>query len=486
MFLILFVVRYFLRTREGVQIVSSFGIADSVAGAMKLEFVSGLMRWFEENPFLISRDSIPTTVSAAKEMHLLGAQLGVPMLCSGRIIGAILIGDKVSGRSYSNEERELLTTLSRSAAIAFENAHSYVEVSQKQDHLNTILSNISSGVVLVNQSRVVTMMNDRAAQILRIPSSEVIGRSVQKLGSEISNVVLHVLRDSKPLLRQEIKDHLSKMTLGLSATPIGDEGVAIIFGPIPREEEIQEDLEYSPYWEYLAARVAQEVKNPLVAINTFAQLLPHKYQSDDFREQFGEVVQGEVNRINGVVETLFEFARHPHLVFQPGYLSETVDTVLASFEDAFEDATIEMRSSLDTDLEPIEFDPVYISQALHNVIKNAIDAMPTGGTLSIELKASGDYHEILVRDTGSGIPEDSMSLIFLPYYGTRETGMGLGLTVASRTMHQHQGELELLESDEGCVFALRLPIKRVPVKQSPSDGPAIAIRAQSFKSGVTQ
>jgi len=271
----------------------------------------------------------------------------------------------------------------------------------------------------------------------------------------------------KPLLRQEVRDAAINATLGLSAAPLGEDGVVVIFSDLPKRQRAKDDIEYSPYWEYLSARVAQEIKNPLVAINTFAQLLPRKYESEDFREQFGEVMQKEVDRINRVVETLFDFARHPRLMLQTSSVNDVVANVLDTFENEAKNHGIAIERKLDSNLPDANLDPLFFAQAIHNVVQNAFDAMPNGGKLKVVSRPKDDGSEIVIADSGSGIPEQVAPLVFLPFFGTREYGMGLGLTVANRIAKQHHGELKLLASDSGSVFAFRIP--RADAQQTPSD-----------------
>jgi len=458
-----------LLDRDGaVRVAASHGVASGVAQTLRLEYASGLMRWFEINPYLIDKAGARSP-SAAKELHLLGARLGVPLLCGGRVTGALVIGEKASGREYGPEERELLTTIARAAGTALEQAELHRDLAGQQGHLNTVLEHLASGVVVVGGDKMVRMLNPSAERILQIRALDVVGRSVQKLGSGFADVVLRVLMQRKALLRQEVRDPAIDATLGLSAAPVGEDGVVVIFSDLPKQQQGKEDIEYSPYWEYLSARVAQEIKNPLVAINTFAQLLPRKYQSDDFREQFGEVMQKEVDRINCVVETLFDFARHPRLVLQTSIINDVVGNVLDTFEDEARQKGITIERKLDTAIPPSSLDPLFFAQAVHNVVQNAFDAMPNGGKLKVISRPRDNGSEIVIADTGGGIAEQVAPLVFLPFFGTREQGMGLGLTVASRIARQHHGELKLLTSDSGSVFAFRIPRAGAP---SPPAGKA--------------
>jgi signal transduction histidine kinase len=271
-------------------------------------------------------------------------------------------------------------------------------------------------------------------------------------------VVLRTLEDGKARLRQEVRDPAVNATLGLSVTPMGPEGVVAIFSKLPEQAVSKSEVAYSPFWEYLSGRVAQEIKNPMVAINTFAQLLPKKYASEDFREGFFDVVQKEVVRINNVVETLFSFARQPELVLQRADVNATIDNVLRAFDDELHSRSIEVKREFDPQAAEADLDPVYFSQAVHNIVQNSIDAMPEGGVLKIETKRRESKVQVTVADTGPGIRQEDAPLVFMPFYSTKERGMGLGLSMAMRIAQDHDGDLKLEGSGEkGTSFTLSIP-----------------------------
>ena len=445
-----------------VRVVASHGLSESVASQLRLSFSSGLMRWFEENACLIDRAASRDATVAVKEMQVLGARLAVPIMARGRVCGAIAIGEKASGVEYSVEEKELLSAVARSAGTSFENAQLYQDIARQQARLDAVLANVTAGVVTVLPNKCVGMMNQSAERILQLRAVDVLGRSVQKLGSGFADVALRTLADGTPRLRQEVRDPAVNATLGLSATPLGDQGAVIIFSKIPEERVVSEDVAYSPFWEYLASRVAQEIKNPMVAVNTFAQLLPKKYDSEDFRTAFADVVQKEVTRINNVVETLFDFAQHPRLVLHKSDMHATIQSVLDGFQQELASRNINVHLQWDPAVTDVEMDAIHFSRAVQNVIQNSIEAMPGGGTLEVATHRNGDSLELVISDTGPGIAAQDASLVFMPFFSTKERGMGLGLTVANRIMQQHEGKIELRNStNKGGVFALRLPVDRV-------------------------
>lgn len=441
-----------------VRVAASQGIPAAIADSVRLTYTKGLVRSLEASPTLTDRATVADP-NAARELGLLGARLAAPLMCQGAVAGALLIGDAPSGSGYSRDDAELLTLLARSAGVALENTMRYRAVSNEHGQLHTIIARLTSGVVVVAPDKTVTMMNASAEKLLALRSHDVIGYSVQRLGSSFADVALRAMADGRALVRQEVRDPATGATLGISAAPVGEHGVALIFAKVPPRDAAQkgEDVLGSPYWEFLSARVAQEVKNPLVAINTFAQLLPRKYESPDFRTQFSDIVQKEVARINRVVETLYDFARPPRLAQQRSSINEIVMNVLNTFEEKLRSANIAVTTDFDVSNPTAELDPLYFAQALHNVIQNAYENMREGGKLKVDTRARGGSCEVTVSDSGPGIGAENAPLVFLPFFSTRETGMGLGLSVARRIMRQHHGDLRLVSSQAESTFVFSVP-----------------------------
>ena len=453
-----------LQTNANVCVVASHGLQTSVTESLRLNFASGLMRWFDQNPYLFDRFANQDP-AAAKELQLLAGRFAVPLMRGGRVCGALVVGEKASGLKYTFEERELLAVIGRCASTALDKSQVYRDTSAQQARLDTILANMTAGVVTVLPNRTIAMMNQPAERILNVRAVDVLGRSVQKLGSGFADVVLRTLADAKARLRQEVRDAASNSVLGLSVTPmgatgssLGADGVVAVFARLPQNSVSRDEIAYSPFWEYLSERVAQEIKNPMVAVNTFAQLLPRKYDSEDFRQTFSRVVQKEVERINAVVETLFAFSSSPDLVLQRTDVNATVRNVLRSFENELAQRTIELKADLTADAQAADLDPVHFSQALHSVVRNSVEAMPEGGLLEVSTKRDDDKFQVVIADTGPGIAPENVPLVFLPFFSTKERGMGLGLTTAKRILQQHEGDLELMEGHKGgAAFTMTLP-----------------------------
>ena len=448
-----------VETNSHVRVIASQGISPHVTGSLLLGFDSGLMRWLEENGCLFDRLLQAGAVDAAKEIQILGGRLAVPLVCAGRVCGALVIGEKASGVEYTMEDRELFTVLARCASGIFERSQSHRDASHHQHRLNTVFASVPAGVVVVSANKTVAMMNQQAESILRLRAVDVLGRSVQKLGSGFADAALRTLSDGQPRANQTFHDPAVNGTLQLNTAPMGADGVVILFTKESEKTVSAREAAYSPFWEHLAGRVAQEIKNPMVAINTFAQLLPRKYDSADFRDAFSSVVQKEVQRINGVVETLFDFARRPELILRRVNVNETVRDALRTFNDELAAHAIKVQSEWEPTSPEADLDVSQFQYAVQQVLRNSVDAMSGGGTLKVTTRRKDGTCQIVIDDTGPGIPPGDMPDIFMPFYSTKEHGMGLGLATAARIVQEHAGDLKLAESsDKGSSFVLSIPV----------------------------
>lgn len=207
----------------------------------------------------------------------------------------------------------------------------------------------------------------------------------------------------------------------------------------------------------LAAGVAHEVKNPLAAIYTFTEYLPTKYEDPEFRTKFIRIVQNEVKRITGIVQSLLVFskptARNPRIFDVNEVIQEIIDL------ESSEMVAKKIETEHVQNAPKVLADPGQIKQALLNLIMNAMDAMKkNGGKLSVRTKPSKYGVEITVEDTGCGIPPEKLSHIFDPFYSDKDKGTGLGLAVTHSIIQNNGGRISVIsEVGKGTKFTISLP-----------------------------
>jgi signal transduction histidine kinase len=190
---------------------------------------------------------------------------------------------------------------------------------------------------------------------------------------------------------------------------------------------------------------------------------------DDEYARFVDLMQGEVTRLNAIVEEFLALARPLPLSPAPVAVGALLEELAARVESQARAASIAVRVSVPEPAPVVVADRRHLEQVLLNLVLNALQAMSPGGTVTMEARTARDRVEIAVADTGPGIPPEALPRIFDPYFTTRPAGLGLGLTIARRIVEAHGGSLDVASPPgQGARFSVRLPAAPRP---APGVGP---------------
>jgi signal transduction histidine kinase len=212
----------------------------------------------------------------------------------------------------------------------------------------------------------------------------------------------------------------------------------------------------------LAAGVAHEIRNPLVSVRTFIQLLPERIHDEEFRIGFRNLALGEIERICTLINDLLAFSRPSPAQLEPSDLNELTEATIRLLEAEGRKRDVHLGADLEESLPLVVADDARVKQVLMNVVLNAIQASPAHS--SIELRShvedgpQGRYSVIDVADAGPGIPPEQVEQIFDPFFTTKDSGSGLGLFIAHRIMSDHGGAiLTRPRPGGGTIFSILFP-----------------------------
>jgi signal transduction histidine kinase len=224
----------------------------------------------------------------------------------------------------------------------------------------------------------------------------------------------------------------------------------------------------------LAAGLAHEIKNPLTSLLTFSRHLTRRFDDEQFRAKFQSVVPRELERINGIVEQLLELARPPRLNFVAMRLPPLLERTVELYAHEIESSGVEVTREYARDLPVLWVDPDAVYQALVNLLRNALDAMPSGGRLVLRTGWSDAPHVTLpgrrspggsrrvrveVEDSGVGISAGDADRVFNPFFTTKDGGTGLGLALTHKIIEDHGGTIDFRNAPGGgTVFRIVLPL----------------------------
>ncbi len=348
-----------------------------------------------------------------------------------------------------------------------------------------VLHNLSSGILVINNDGTIMYANKSALQMLGMELLYLQNKSIkflfadQKQGEQFLN---RLLTEKKQLQSEEafFKGHNRKIfPIGLTTSPFHDLKNKKSYGFIVHFRDISTQLEQRRQLERmerlamlgeLAAGIAHEIRNPLASIKSAAQVLEESFKPDDFRTQLVTRIVKAIDRSNELLTRFFDFTRPRKPVQELHDVEMLIDGIYLLLAPRFKKKNINFLKNSQSNLPQVFVDPGQIEQVFMNLFLNAIDAMPEGGDLIVSISLVNDPKNseenstgravcVMVQDTGVGIPPENLEKIFNPFFTTKSSGIGLGLSISNRLMQENGGKIEVQsEKGKGSTFSLYFPV----------------------------
>ncbi|MBI4644195.1 MAG: PAS domain S-box protein [Deltaproteobacteria bacterium] len=350
------------------------------------------------------------------------------------------------------------------------------EFRQKQEINTGIINSATDAIVTINEDHIIIGYNKGAEKILGYTREEALGQNLKLIippphkdvhqeyvRRYVATRQPHVIGKHVRLTAQRRDRTEFPMSISFSVAEVrGNLYFTGIIRDITETKEMEDRLLQS---ERLAAvgntvtHIAHEIKNPLLIIGGFARQLIKATELDDKARQKLAIIAEEVARLEGMVAEMRDFVRPPVSQKTLGHLEPLLTEVLEFFQENFKEHHIQVRLQEDGSLPPVSFDANQIRQVLINLFKNAVEAMPRGGELTVATRVKGPNVEVSVIDTGEGMPPEVAANIFTPYFTTKEKGTGLGLAICNFIVkEQHGGRIEVESTPgKGSTFTIQLP-----------------------------
>lgn len=357
-----------------------------------------------------------------------------------------------------------------------------LDLATEHERIELVLDSLNDGVMVCTGDHSLVLVNKAAERMVPFATHEWYERSVwDAIGDrEIADFVRTTLMNQESAQDREFALETNGTNRILSCSILPLVGSGTIQGSILHVEDVTEKrgrearlrrAESLASLTTLAAGVAHEIKNPLGSIGIHIQLLQKALKGAgacgefdrERMEGYIEVVNEEVDRLNRIVVDFLFAVRPIDVHLEDHSLNEVVHELLEFVKYELEEADIELSAELEAGIDNIELDVKYLKQALMNMVKNAIAAMPNGGVLRVTTAQRGDDVVLRISDTGIGISDEIMSKIFEPYFTTKDFGSGIGLTLVYKVIKEHNGEIAVVSQEgKGTTFTISFP---VPQKQ---------------------
>jgi two-component system nitrogen regulation sensor histidine kinase NtrY len=351
-----------------------------------------------------------------------------------------------------------------------------VHLEQRRKYMETVLRNVSAGVISVDKSGLITTMNRAAEHMFDIDAEKVLYRNYRDLLMPehlalIDEFLQEMREDEESVLQKQLEIVLKEKTITVLVTFTtltdeegNDSGLVVVFEDVTQLQK----AERAAAWREVARRMAHEIKNPLTPIQLSAQRLQRKYEGklgdDDsvFRECTQTIID-QVEVLKNLVNEFSRYARMPVTTPSPNDLNRVVGEAVALFQDAHKDIVFEFRPA--EGLPVFDLDAEQINRVMINLLDNAVAAISKqNGCIQVTVAYDEDHRRVTVAvaDNGSGVPASYKRKIFEPYFSTKKSGTGLGLAIVTSIISDHRGQVFIADNHPtGTVVSFQLPVTPV-------------------------
>lgn len=435
-----------------------------------------LVRWFEMHAHLISRANLPNVDSAQRAimrraLDTFAAEVIVPLHAAGRIIGWLFFGHRVTGERFDSRDLEGLMGLAEHVSTVLENALLNEEVTLQKTLAETLLKSIPPGIVATDEEATIRWFNPTAEQILGVDARDALNQPIEAVGSRLAAFLRETLDARENLPPRQWIDPTTRRSLSVETRRLVDQktplGAVAVVHDLTAEDNLrqkQDLVDRAAFWTDLAASMSHEIRNPLVAIKTFAQLLPERFEDADFRKDFNEIVVQEIDRLDKIITQINNFAHPTELVMKPVDLRSPLKKAIELAKARVTKNGVAIDTTLPNDLPRVLGDEEALAEAFAHLVANAAEATSGQSKPRITLaakpireggRASGVV--ITIQDNGRGISPDLREKIFSPFCTTKARGMGLGLPIVKRTVFDHNGRVDIDSNPHGTSVSIMLP-----------------------------
>jgi len=400
---------------------------------------------------------------------------------------------QASHTALQNKVEELTGELSRKNEAL---SNSLKEVSALKNYLANILESITDGVLAVDLEQQVVALNHAAVEVIPALRGFKMGTRIDAAlpaeCAELGRYLIEALQKNERVTNVDVvlkapeeKSATGRQTLSVSVSPIRNEQGALLgavqtFRDLTELKELEERARRSERLAELgemAAGVAHEIRNPLGGIELYASSLQRRAQAGSKEEEVSGKILAAATNLNRIVTDMLTFTRSRQLQLRPVAIERVCHMALDLAATVLQQKNIQVDLRYGTEKEPVQLDADQICQAFLNVILNATQAMPEGGTLTVSSRiephagSRGGTLVVSFADTGPGIPDEIRDKLFNPFFTTRKEGTGLGLAIVHKIVQDHDGSL-VVEPNQpnGAVFRFCFPLVASAAGRSNASG----------------
>jgi PAS domain S-box-containing protein len=401
------------------------------------------------------------------------------------------VGERVTGVPYTDYELEILFSLAGQVAIGIQDIDLYHELQYQKVFIENILTHMSSGVISIGADETIRIFNHRAAEILGKSPAEVLHEDLRHIPSPLGDLLYETLRHGGTHRKHEVVLAAGKRPLEVSTYQIFDEqrqvsGSVMMFEDLTAQKQLYEERRRADRLDFLnrvVGYIAHEIKNPLVSIKTFAELLDDRYDDAEFRHHFSGIVKRDIQILDGITEKLLDFASKIPYQFEYIDINTTIRNCISSLIsdsqfflkyrlegcngiELFQPTTSNIDIQCTEDLPLVKIDVDHFKKAITYILIYMTHAMKNTGRIIISLnieQSNSHNRSICIMITGIDwkISKSELQQLFDPFNMEQTDIIDVGPCIAQKIIEEHGGHLDVRqeqEKDNCMAFVIALPV----------------------------
>ncbi|MFB3896513.1 MAG: ATP-binding protein [bacterium] len=489
-------------TKELV-IQNAVGVDESAFIGLRVPIGKGIAGQVAETgqPILVRDiEKDPRFRRKSKKKYQTKSFLSVPLLVKNEVIGVLNVNDRIDNYSFSQEDFELLTILASQVAVAIENAKLYTETDRMRDYLQNILNNLIESVVVIDSTGRCTFVNEKSRIFFKPTINFPIGMKYTeifnpRIAKTMEDVIAHTYQYGI-VIDQEVeiideKGHKIPIGITGSLLQIGEEheqrikpGIILISRDLTPGRELAKLKVLNEMKTEFVSTVSHELRTPLTAIKGSVGLMAEGRTGPmtPVQQEMITLVRRNTDRLARMIDDLLELTRAEagRMRVEPQYhdFKDITKEVLDLFKQQATIQKLTLKAELQPKLSKIYVDRDKILQVLINLVGNAVKFTPEDGTITIQASETKEFWQVIVQDTGIGMPEEELPKIFDAYHQVRHPqrenvfkGFGLGLPITKRIIDAHDGKIWVKSQiGKGSTFTFRIPKTSAKPKKDSGSG----------------
>jgi nitrogen-specific signal transduction histidine kinase len=459
-----------LKDKDCFYVKTHHGLDPFMAESLKLQMDSALVLRLSQSGRIVQNPVLADdseSLSINNDMKLLSASLSFPLIQKGKLVGIFNMDDKITDDPFRREELEIIYVLCNYLAAAVKDVALYNKVWYQKEFTKNIISSMSSGIIVIDRERKITVFNQQASEILNLKASEMVGSNVRVLPSPLYEILTESMVTGSSYKRFEIEIPSPNLPLGITSYRLIDEkgdsiGAGIVFSDLSDSKRLEKEQRRADKLEAvndLMAKIAHEVRNPLTSVQTYVQLLSEKYGDDEELNSFYKsAVTQSVQRLDSLIDRLVAFSITQDYSFYKENLGILLDEALSYIIKNIPEGDRISKGDVPGNIF-IYADRKLFIKALYYLAICIIERTSRGTSIMLSTKVHRGLPSVEIHLTyhGEELSREEKENLLKPMTEIQSLTSELNIPISRKIIEKHKGSIEILSDKSANTFVIRLP-----------------------------